>query len=114
MFQRAKCKYQAWWPLGEMRHPGVDSGHITGASNTPSDKSNDCPPSRLSLADERASSVPCTGVLPHLTSCTDLALAQAEPVATSSALCVQGVLQLVVAAVVLNERKIHLVLDELE
>merc|ERR1719400_2942646 len=97
-----------------MRHPGVNSGDIAGASNSPSDKSNDSPPARLSLADKGAASVSCTGVLPHLASCTDLALAQAEPVATSSTLRVQSVLQLVVAAVVLNERKIHLVLDELE
>merc|ERR1712172_114118 len=97
-----------------MRHPGVDSRHITCTSNTPSNKTNNCPPARLSLADKRASSISCAGILPHLTSCTDLALTQSEPVATSSALRVQRVLQLVVAAVVLNERKIHLMLDELE
>merc|ERR1712020_847147 len=97
-----------------MRHPGVNSGHITGASNTPGDEPNNSPPARLSLADEGTASVSRTGVLSHLTSCTDLTLAQAEPVAASSTLLVQGVLQLVVAAVVLNKRKIHLVLDELE
>merc|ERR550525_1139860 len=97
-----------------MRHPGVNSGHITGASNTPGDEPNNSPPARLALADEGTASVSRTGVLSHLTSCTDLALAQTEPVATSSALLVQSVLQLVVAAVVLNKRKIHLVLDELE
>merc|ERR1711971_1347476 len=97
-----------------MWHPGVDSRHITCASNTPSNKPNDCPPARLSLADKRTSSISCAGVLPHLTSCTDLALTQSEPVATSSALCVQRVLQLAVTAVVLDERKIHLMLDELE
>merc|ERR1712020_864336 len=97
-----------------MRHPGINSGHIAGASNTPGDKPNNSPPARLALADEGTASISRTGVLSHLTSCTDLALAQAEPVAASSALLVQGVLQLVVAAVVLNKRKIHLVLDELE
>merc|ERR1712210_223178 len=108
------CTLILIYPLGEMGHPGVNSRDIAGASNSPSDKSNDSPPARLSLADKRTASVSCTGVLPHLASCTDLALAQAEPVATSSTLRVQSVLQLVVVAVVLNERKIHLVLDELE
>merc|ERR1719167_1345220 len=97
-----------------MGHPCIDSGHIAGASNTPGDKSNNSPPARLALADEGTASVSRTGVLSHLTSRTDLTLAQAEPVAASSALLVQGTLQLVVAAVVLNKRKVNLVLDELE
>ena len=97
-----------------MRHPGVDSRNIACTSNTPSDKSNNSPPPGLTLANERAAPVSSAGILPNLTSGTDLALAEAEPVATSCALGIQGVLQLVVAAVVLNQRKINLVLDELE
>ena len=101
-------------PLGEVRHPGVDSRNIACTSNTPSDKSNNSPPPGLTLANERAAPVSSAGILPNLTSGTDLALAEAEPVATSCALGIQGTLQLVVAAVVLNQRKINLVLDELE
>jgi len=97
-----------------VRHPGVDSRNIACTSNTPSDKSNNSPPPGLTLANERAAPVSSAGILPNLTSGTDLALAEAEPVATSCALGIQGTLQLVVAAVVLNQRKINLVLDELE
>ena len=97
-----------------MRHPGVDSRNIACTSNTPSDKSNNSPPPGLTLANERAAPISSAGILPNLTSGTDLALAEAEPVATSCALGIQGTLQLVVAAVVLNQRKINLVLDELE
>ena len=66
------------------------------------------------MTDKGTSSVSRASVLPHLASSADLALAQAEPVPTSSTLLVQSALQLVVAAVVLNERKVDLVLDELE
>ena len=91
------------YPLGEMWHLGIDSRNIAGTSHPPGDEADNGPSSGKCLADEGTSSVSRASVLPHLASSADLALAQAEPVPTSSPLSVQSAFQPVVAVVVLHK-----------
>jgi len=97
-----------------MMHIGVDSRHVGATSDTPCHQPHHSPPSRLSLADERASSVSSARVLSVFCSRAHLSLCELEPIPNTRFLLVESLLQSCVALGGGHNWHVHLVLDELE
>merc|ERR1711936_544074 len=97
-----------------MVHIGVDSRHVGVTSDTPCHQPNHSPPSRLSLADERASSVSSAGILSVLCTRAHLSLCELEPIPNTRFLLVESLLQSRVALRGGHDWNVHLVLNELE
>merc|ERR1712073_277596 len=93
---------------------GVNSRHVGATSNTPCHQPHHCPPSRLSLADERASSISSACVLSILCSRAHLSLCELEPIPNTRFLLVESLLQSCVALGGRHNWHVDLVLDELE
>merc|ERR1719412_1622616 len=101
-------------PVSVVRNINVDTRELRGTSNAPGDETDHGPSTRLSLTDERRSSISSTGVLANLSSSTDLTGVQLEPVANSGLPRVQSSLQLGLALSGGDKREIDLPWDELE
>merc|ERR1719471_574771 len=101
-------------PVPELININIDSRKVRGTSNAPGHQTHHCPSPRLSLTDQRRSSISSAGVLTNLSSSTDLTGVQLEPVSHSGLLSVESSLQGGVAAEVVHQRKVDFVLDELE
>merc|ERR1712115_163665 len=95
-------------------HIGVDSRHVGATSDTPCHQPHHSPPSRLSLADERASSVSSARILSVFCSRAHLSLCELEPIPNSRFLLVESLLQSCIALGGGHNWHVHLVLDELE
>merc|ERR1712073_116078 len=93
---------------------GVNSRHVGATSDTPCHQPNHSPPSRLSLADKRASSVSGARVLSVLCSRAHLSLCELEPIPNARFLLVESLLQSCVALGGGHNWHVDLVLDELE
>merc|ERR1712165_160215 len=93
---------------------GVNSRHVGATSDTPCHQPHHSPPSRLSLADERASSVSSARILSVLCSRAHLSLCELEPIPNTRFLLVESLLQSCVALSGGHNWHVHLVLDELE
>merc|ERR1719336_2243988 len=76
-----------------MMHIGVDSRHVGATSDTPCHQPHHSPSSRLSLADEGASSVSSARVLSILCSRAHLSLCELEPIPNTRFLLVESLLQ---------------------
>jgi len=97
-----------------MVHIGVDSRHMGATSDTPCHQPHHSPSSRLSLADEGASSVSSARVLSVFCSRAHLSLCELEPIPNTRFLLVESLLQSRVALGGRHNWHVHLVLDELE
>merc|ERR1712226_1777076 len=80
-------------PLLVVVNIGVHSRDMGAASDPPSHQANHCPPSGLSLADKRASSVTSASIFPILCPRAHLSLAELEPVSNSRLFLVERSLQ---------------------
>lgn len=93
---------------------GVDSRHVGATSNTPCYQPHHSPSSRLSLADEGASSVSSARVLSILCSRAHLSLCELEPIPNTRFLLVESLFQRCVALRGGHNWHVHLMLNELE
>lgn len=93
---------------------GVHSRDMGAASDPPSHQSYHRPPSGLSLADERAPSVPSASIFSILCPRAHLSLGELEPVSNSRLFLVERSLQGCVALRGRHQGDVNLVLDELE
>ena len=101
-------------PVPEVRDPHINSRSLRSTTDPPGHQTHHGPSARLSLTDQRRSSISSAGVLTNLSSSTDLTGVQLEPVSHSGLLGVESSLQGGVAAEVVHQRKGDFVLDELE
>merc|ERR1719278_818867 len=101
-------------PVPEVRDPGVNSWSLRGTTHPPGHQTDHSPSPRLSLADQRRSSISSAGVLTNLSPGTDLTGVQLEPVAEALSLVVESELQVRVTLTAGHQRHRHLPLDELE
>merc|ERR1712038_2004324 len=97
-----------------MMHVGVDSRDMGATSDTPCHQPHHSPSSRLSLADEGASTVSSARVFSILCSRAHLSLCELEPIPNTRFLLVESLLQSCVALGGGHNWYVHLVLDELE
>jgi len=97
-----------------MMHIGVDSRHMGATSDTPCHQPHHSPSSRLSLADEGASSVASARVFSVFCSRAHLSLCELEPIPNSRFLLVESLFQSYVALSGRHNWHVNLVLDELE
>merc|ERR1719412_2356266 len=101
-------------PVPEVRDPHINSRCLRSTTDPPGHQTRHGPSPRLSLTDQRRSSISSAGVLPNLSPSTDLTGVQLEPVSNSGLLGVESNLQLSLALSGRDEREIHLLWDELE
>merc|ERR1712061_785470 len=78
-----------------MMHVGVNSWHMRSTSNSPSHQPHHRPPSRLSLAHKRASTIASASIFPILCPRTHLSLRELESVSNSRLFLVERALQAV-------------------
>merc|ERR1719412_1190719 len=77
-------------PVPEVRDPHINSGCLRSTTDPPGHQTHHGPSPRLSLTDQRRSSISSAGVLTNLSSSTDLTGVQLEPVAKSLSLVVKS------------------------
>ena len=101
-------------PVSVVRDLHVDSRKIWGTSNAPGHQTHHGPSSRLSLTYQRWSSISSAGILANLSSRTNLAGVELEPVTHARLTSVESKFEGGVTSELLHQRNINLVLDELK